>query len=65
MRRLEVSFSTLRTYLVSHVIVVQHIGKNFGGSTMKWDGGTKYNIVGKLPYTPSYDQALTSRRHYR
>ncbi|OSS49579.1 hypothetical protein B5807_06056 [Epicoccum nigrum] len=26
--------------------VVQRIGKNFGATTMKWDGGTKYNIVG-------------------
>ena len=32
---------------------------------MKWDGGTKYNIVGKQSYTLSYDQALTSRRRYR
>ncbi|KAJ4359332.1 Protein kinase protein rad53 [Ascochyta clinopodiicola] len=27
---------------------VQRIGKNYGGPTMKWDGGTNYNIVGLL-----------------
>ncbi|KAJ4406663.1 Protein kinase protein rad53 [Didymella pomorum] len=25
---------------------VQRIGKNYGGPTMKWDGGSNYNIVG-------------------